>query len=135
MADVQVMSLAARPEPEGASGCKVWETAGGPSDVQTRIAIVGVSLGTVLFASVSNVGRWLSLLAGPTVLTWLVVVCIGRKPWFVFLPALYAFVFAFLFGLAEGWGGGAVVTAALALSGLAAGGALLARSVVRYEDG
>ena len=69
MADVQVMSLAARPEPEGGSGCKVWETAGGPSDVQTRIAIVGVSLGTVLFASVSNVGRWLSLLAGPTVLT------------------------------------------------------------------
>jgi hypothetical protein len=101
--------------------------------LQTRVAIVGVSLGAVLFAAVSDIGRWVALLAGCTVLTWLVAFCVGRKPAYVFLPAAYGFAFALAFGLVEQWPGTGTVTAGAALAGLAAGGALVARSLIQAD--
>ena len=102
--------------------------------MRLRIVIIATSLGSVLFAAASDAGRWVALLAGCTVLTWLVLVCVGRKPLYIFLPALYAVLFVSGFGAIEGWPGSGIVTAALALAGLAAGAGLLARSVIAAEE-
>lgn len=102
--------------------------------MRLRIAIIATSLGSVLLAEASNLGRWIALIAGCTVLTWLVLVCVGRKPLYIFLPALYAIVFVAAFGAAGSWPVSGILTAALALAGLAAGAGLLARSVIAAED-
>ena len=102
--------------------------------MQRSVFFVALSLGTIFFAASSEAGRLLAVTAGCSVLTWLVLLSVGKNSAFVLYPSGYGFVFAALYGLSQGWPFGGYFTAGLLLAGLAAAGSMIARAMLAPAD-